>query len=95
VGAHGKIMLLSFTEDEGNIYKRILEVINNCKSFEWCNISQNIEVIHAGALEIDLMERCVSVDSVEVKTILAGYSVKSKYMILSGRSHIPVIIILL
>lgn len=53
MGAHGKIMILSFTEDEGNIYKRILEVINNCKSFEWCNVSQNIEVIHAGALEID------------------------------------------
>ncbi len=67
MGAHGKIMILSFTEDEGNIYKRILEVINNCESFEWCNVSQNIEVIHAGALEIDLMERCVSVDSVEVK----------------------------
>ena len=67
MGAHGKIMILSFTEDEGNIYKRILEVINNCKSFEWCNVSQNIEDIHAGALEIDLMQRCVSVDSVEVK----------------------------
>lgn len=101
-------MILSFTEDEGNIYKRILEVINNCKSFEWCNVSQNIEAIHAGALEIDLMQRCVSVDSVEVKLtntefeilyLLADnpgrYLVKSKYMILSGRSHIPVIIILL
>ena len=67
MGDHGKIMILSFTEDEGNIYKRILEVINNCESFEWCNVSQNIEVIHAGALEIDLMQRCVSVDNVEVK----------------------------
>ncbi len=67
-------MILSFTEDEGNIYKRILEVINNCESFEWCNVSQNIEAIHAGALEIDLMQRCVSVDSVEVKELFRNYS---------------------
>lgn len=63
----GKIMILSFTDDEEDIYKGMLEIISNSKSLKWCNTFQDTDLIQVGALKIDLVQRNVSVNDVEVR----------------------------
>ncbi len=62
----GKIMILSFSDDEEDIYNGILEVITNNKSLEWCNTFQDAE-IQVGELKIDLAQRSVLVNDIEVR----------------------------
>ena len=45
---YGKIMILTFSDDEEDIYNGILEVISNSKSLKWCNTFQDTK-IHIGA----------------------------------------------
>ena len=63
----GKVMILSFTDDEEDIYKRILQIINGSKNFEQCSAFQNIKLIHAGKLWIDYMQRNVCVNNIEIE----------------------------
>lgn len=38
----GKVMVLSFSDEEEYIYQRMMQIISNSKNFEWvewCNIS--------------------------------------------------------
>ena len=51
-------MILSFSDDERDIYNGILEVISNSKSLEWCNTFQDTE-IQVGELKISLAQRNV------------------------------------
>ena len=55
----GKIVVLSFSDEEEDIYQKMLQVINNSKNFERCNITQETEIIQLGKLKIDLSERSV------------------------------------
>ena len=63
----GKVMILSFTDDEEDIYKRILQIINGSKNFEQCSAFQNIKLIQAGKLWIDYMQRNVCVNNIEIE----------------------------
>ena len=63
----GKVMILSFTDDEEDIYKRILQIINGSKNFEQCNAFQNVKLIQAGKLWIDYMQRNVCVNNIEIE----------------------------
>ena len=60
-------MILSFTDDEQDIYNGILEVISNSKCLEWCNTFQDTNVIQVGALKIDLVQRIVLLNDNEVR----------------------------
>lgn len=62
----GKIMILSFADDEEDIYNGILEVISNSKSLEWCNTFQDTE-IQVGEMKIDLAQRTVWINEIEVR----------------------------
>ena len=63
----GKVMILSFTDDEEDIYKRILQIINGSKNFEQCSAFQNVKLIQAGKLWIDYMQRSVCVNNIEIE----------------------------
>lgn len=63
----GKVMILSFTDDEEDIYKRILQIINGSKNFEQCSAFQNIKLIQTGKLWIDYMQRNVCVNNIEIE----------------------------
>lgn len=63
----GKVMILSFTDAEEDIYKRILQIINGSKNFEQCSAFQNIKLIQAGKLWIDYMQRNVCVNNIEIE----------------------------
>lgn len=59
-------MILTFSDDEKDIYNGILEVISNSKSLEWCNTFQDTE-IKVGELKISLAQRSVSVNDIDVR----------------------------
>lgn len=61
-----KIMVLSFSDKEEDTYQRILQVVNNSKSFEWCNMIQGTKSVQLGKLKIDLCKRCVTIGNSEV-----------------------------
>lgn len=63
----GKVMIISFTDDEEDIYKQILQIVNNSKNFEQCSAFQNIKLIQAGKLWIDYMQRSVCVNNIEIE----------------------------
>lgn len=63
----GKVMILSFTDDEENICKRILQIMNSSKNYEQCSAFQNVKLIQAGKLRIDYMQRSVCVNNIEIK----------------------------
>lgn len=61
----GKIVVLSFSDEEEDIYQKMLQVINNSKNFERGNITQETEIIQLGKLKIDLSERSVIISKIE------------------------------
>lgn len=62
----GKVLVLSFSDEEEEIYQRMLRIISNNKNFEWLNMIQNKNVIHIGELTVDLSERSVITGNTEV-----------------------------
>ena len=44
----GKILVLSFPDDEEETYQRMLQIISNSKNFEWCNMLQETKNIQIG-----------------------------------------------
>lgn len=69
-------MVISFNDDEENTYKGILEIINNCKSFELNNAFRGTKII-IGLLEIDFVQRRVSVNNVEVNLTNTEFEILS------------------
>ena len=53
----GKVLVLSFSDEEEEIYQRMLRIISNNKNFEWLNMIQNKNVIHIGELTV-ILENC-------------------------------------
>lgn len=62
----GKIVILSFTDDEDDIYKEVLNIVKTSKKFEHYNIHQR-EMIQTGALKINFVQRFVCVNNVEIE----------------------------
>lgn len=62
----GRIMVLSFSDNEEDTYQRMLQIASDSKSFEWCDIVQKTENIRLGKLEINLSERSVIIDRTKI-----------------------------
>lgn len=62
----GKVMVLSFSDEEEDIYQRMMQIISNSKNFEWCNMLQEANNIHIGELTVDLSKRSVVMGNTEV-----------------------------
>lgn len=62
----GKIIILSYADNEEDTYKDILEVISR-KGLESCNTFRGVEIIMAGTLKIDLIQRSVLVNNIEIE----------------------------
>ena len=60
-------MILSFTDDEEDIYRGILNIVNGSSNFEQYNILQSIKPIQEGALKIDFAQRSVWVNDAEIE----------------------------
>ena len=60
-------MFLSFNDDEEDIYKGILNIVNGSSNFEQYNILQSIKLIQEGALKIDFVQRSVWVNDAEIE----------------------------
>lgn len=78
-------MVLSFSDDEEDIYNGILEVICNNKSLKWCNTFQN-EEIQVGNLKIDLAQRNVFVNDTEV--MLTNMEFEILYLLASNPGRV-------
>ena len=61
----GKILVLSFSDDEVETYQRMLQIISNSKNIEWCNMLQE-KNIQIGELIVDLSKRSVITGNTEV-----------------------------
>lgn len=73
----GKVMVLSFTDDEEDIYKGILNIVNGSNNFEQYNIFQNIKPIQEGALKIDFVQRSVLVNDIEIELTYIEFEILS------------------
>ncbi len=62
----GKVIVLSFSDEEEYIYQRMMQIISNSKNFEWCNMLQKTNNIHIGELTVDLSKRSVVMGNTEV-----------------------------
>ena len=62
----GKVIILSFSNEEEDIYQRMIQIINSSKNFEWCNMIQETNNIHIGELTVDLSKRSVVMGNTEV-----------------------------
>lgn len=62
----GKVMVLSFSDEEQDIYQRMMQIISDSKNFEWCNMLQETKNIHIGELIVDLSKRSVITGNTEV-----------------------------
>lgn len=61
-----KIIVLSFSDGEEDIYQSMLQVVSNRKDFEWCNAIQKPENIRLGEVTINLFERNVSIKGTRI-----------------------------
>ena len=61
----GKILVLSFSDEEEETYQRMLQIISNSKNFEWCML-QETKNIQIGELIVDLSKRSVITGNTEV-----------------------------
>ena len=59
-------MVLSFSDEEEDIYQRMLQVVSNNKNLEWCNKVQEAGNIQLGGLRINLCDRCVIIGQQEI-----------------------------
>ena len=62
----GKVIILSFSDKEEDVYQSMLQVVSNSRSFELCNLTQSAKNIQMGKLKIDLCKRNVSVGKTEI-----------------------------
>lgn len=60
-------MILSFAEDEEDVYKGVLNIIENMSCFERYNNLENRTNIHVGALKLDMIKRIVAVNNEEIE----------------------------
>ena len=100
----GKILLLSFDGDEENLIESVISILDAGREkfiFQKMNLKSNLQ--HKGIM-LDLERRevmrnndkiALTYTEFEILQLLAqipaGYSVKNRFMIWSGRNRIPVI----
>ena len=82
----GKILVLSFSDDEEETYQRMLQIISNSKNFEWCNMLQEIKNIQIGELIVDLSKRSVITGNTEVT--LTNREFEILYLLASSQGRV-------
>ena len=62
----GKIIILSFDDNEEDAYERILHNIHGVFHYDCSDIPEKATSLHIGALEIDANKRYVAVNNIEI-----------------------------
>ena len=66
-GVMGKIIILTFDENEEDAYERILHNIHGVFHYDCSDIPGKLASYHIGALEIDADKRTVMVNNIEIE----------------------------
>ena len=82
----GKILVLSFSDDEEETYQRMLQIISNSKNFEWCNMLKEKKNIQIGELIVDLSKRSVITGNTEVT--LTNREFEILYLLASSQGRV-------
>ena len=53
----GKVMILSFSEDEEEVCQRMLQIISESPRFEGCNVLQVEKHLSIGEMKLNLAEK--------------------------------------
>ena len=66
----GKIIILSFNDNEEDAYERIMDNIHGVFHYDCSDIPEKAASFHIGALEIDADKKNVTVNNIEIFTAL-------------------------
>lgn len=71
----GKVMILSFSEDEEEVCQRMLQIISESPRFEGCNVLQVEKHLSIGEMKLNLAEKNVVIlsDGKLMETQTANY----------------------
>ena len=61
-----KVIVLSFSEDEEEVYQRMLQIISENPRFEGCNVLQAEKHLSIGEMKLNLAEKNVVIHGAEV-----------------------------
>ncbi len=62
----GKVMILYFSEEEEDVFQRMLQMIGESPHFEICNKVQVKERLSIGGMELNLVEKNVVIHGTEI-----------------------------
>ena len=82
----GKILVLSFSDEEEDIYQRMMQITSDSKNFEWCNMLQEKKNIQIGELIVDLSKRSVITGNTEVT--LTNREFEILYLLASSQGRV-------
>ena len=82
----GKILVLSFSDEEEETYQRMLQIISNSKDFEWYNMLRETKNIQIGELIVDLSKRSVITGNTEVT--LTNREFEILYLLASSQGRV-------
>ena len=82
----GKILVLSFSDEEEDIYQRMMQIISNSKDFEWYNMLRETKNIQIGELIVDLSKRSVITGNTEVT--LTNREFEILYLLASSQGRV-------
>ena len=82
----GKILVLSFSDEEEETYQRMLQIISNSKDFEWYNMLRETKNIQIGELIVDLSKRSVITGNTEVT--LTNQEFEILYLLASSQGRV-------
>jgi len=82
----GKILVLSFSDEEEETYQRMLQIISNSKDFEWYNMLRETKNIQIGELIVDLSKRSAITRNTEVT--LTNREFEILYLLASSQGRV-------
>ena len=62
----GKVMILTFSEDEEDVCQRMLQIISESPRFEGCNVLQVEKYLNFGGMKLNLAEKNVIIHDAEI-----------------------------
>ena len=62
----GKVMILSFSEDEEEVCQRMLRIISESPHFEGCNMNKVEKHLSIGGMKLNLAEKNVVIHDAEI-----------------------------
>ena len=68
----GKVMILTFSEDEEDVCQRMLQIISESPRFEGCNVLQVEKYLNFEGMKLNLAEKNVVIHGVEVMLAYCG-----------------------